>query len=129
MLSVIADWAGIVSLALTVTLLIRSEALRKEIESQRQDYIKEQRSIKNLLISLRSNLIDDDLLNLKIVSDIRTQLFTYQQKFKRLLSYDDKSHIKATLALLDNYPDGVDPNLLCRELDYFVARFERKEKK
>lgn len=129
MIPVIADWCGIISFVLTVTLLIRSESMRKEIESQRSDYIKEQKVIRGKLVALRSNVIDDQLLNPKIVSDIRTQLFGYQQKFKRLLSISDKRHMKITLKLLDSNIDGIDPLLLCKELDYFVARFERKERK
>lgn len=129
MISTIADWCGIISFVLTVTLLIRSESMRKEIESQQSDYIKEQKAIRKILIALRSNVIDDQLLNAKIVSDIRTQLFGYQQKFKRLLNRSDKRHMKITLKLLDASIDAIDRSLLCKELDYFVARFERKERK
>lgn len=127
MVATIADWCGIISFLLTVTLLIRSESMRKEIESQRADYKKEQRAIRQNLVALRSNVIDDNLLNQKVISDIRTQLFSYQQKFKRLLNRNDKQHMKATLEILDIPADKIDARLLCRELDYFVARFERKE--
>ncbi|MBD5151285.1 MAG: hypothetical protein HDT16_02045 [Oscillibacter sp.] len=127
MVSIIADWCGIAGFLLTIWLLIRSEAMRKEIEAQRTDYRKEQREIKQKLIALRSNVIDDNVLNQKVISDIRTQLFTYQQKFKRLLSKDDKRHMKATLEILDTPSEKIDARHLCRELDYFVARFERKE--
>lgn len=129
MLSTIADWVGIASFLLTIVLLFRSEAMRKEIESQRQDYIKEQRAVKGQLIALRSNIVDDDLLNRKVISDIRTQLFTFQHRFKRLLSHNDKKHITKTLALLDKDPNEINADKLCKELDYFVARFERKERK
>lgn len=129
MISIIADWCGIISFILTITLLIRSESMRKEIESQRSDYIKEQKVIRGTLIALRSNVIDDQLLNQKIISDIRTQLFGYQQKFKRLLSSSDKRHMKTALKILDSSIDSIDPSLLCKELDYFIARFERKERK
>ena len=125
----IADWCGIISFALTITLLIRSESMRKEIESQRSDYIKEQKAIREKLVALRSNVIDDQLLNAKIVSDIRTQLFGYQQKFKRLLNRSDKRHMKITLKLLDSNVDEINRLLLNKELDYFVARFERKERR
>lgn len=127
MISVFSDWAGILSFILTITLLIRSESMRKEIDSQRADYKKEQREIRNKLIALRSNVIDDNLLNQKIISDIRTQLFAYEQKFRRLLSRDDRKHMKTTLEILDTPLAQIDTRLLCKELDYFVARFERKE--
>lgn len=129
MIPVIADWCGIISFILTITLLIRSESMRKEIESQRSDYIKEQKVIREKLVAFRNNVIDDQLLNTKVVSDIRTQLFGYQQKFKRLLNRSDKCHMKTTLKLLDSNTDEINRLLLCKELDYFVARFERKERK
>ena len=127
MISVIADWCGILGFLLTIALLIRSESMRKEIESQRADYKKEQKTIRQSLIALRSNVIDDNITNQKVISDIRTQLFAYQQKFKRLLSRDDKKHMKATLEILNASSERIDVRSLCRELDYFVARFERKE--
>ena len=127
MISVVADWCGIIGFLLTIALLIRSESMRKEIESQRADYKKEQKAIRQSLIALRSNVIDDNIMNQKVISDIRTQLFAYQQKFKRLLSWDDKKHMKATLEILNAPFEGIDVRSLCRELDYFVARFERKE--
>lgn len=127
MISIIADWCGIVGFLLTIALLIRSESMRKEIESQRADYKKEQKTIRQNLMALRSNIIDDNIMNQKVISDIRTQLFAYQQKFKRLLSRNDKKHMKNTLEILDVPLEGIDVRSLCRELDYFVARFERKE--
>lgn len=129
MLSTLADISGIISLILTITLLIKSEAMRKEIESQRADYIKEQRVIKERLVGLRANVVDDNLLNMKVISDIRTQLFSYNQKFRNLLTRQDKTHLKTTLSILDNNIDDIDSRSLCAELDYFVARFERKERK
>ncbi len=123
----IADWCGIVGFILTIVLLIRSESMRKEIESQRADYRKEQKVIRQTLIALRSNVIDDKIINQKVISDIRTQLFAYQQKFKRLFNRADKKHMKATLKILDTPLEQIRRSALCKELDYFVARFERKE--
>ena len=128
-LSVIADIIGIVSFGLTVVLLIRSEALRKEVEGQRADYAKEQRDIRETLINLQKNVIDDNVLNLKVVSDIRKQLFSFQQKFKRLFSKKDKKRLKKTLTLLRAEPDNINRQDLSEQLDYFVARFERRELK
>ena len=128
-LGLAADVTGILGFFLSIALLIKSEAMRKEIERQKQDYVKEQRKIKGNLIALRANIVEDNILNMKIVSDIRTQLFTFQQKFKRLLTREDKLHIKKTLTLLDKPTNEIDKKALCCELDYFVARFERKEQK
>lgn len=129
MLSTLADIAGILGFILTVALLFKSEAMKKEIESQRADYIKEQRSIKERLIGLRTNVVDDNLVNMKVISDLRTQLFSYEQKFKHLLTREDKSHLKSTLSILNGDIETIESKKLCAELDYFVARFERKERK
>ena len=127
MVAIIADWCGIAGFLLTIALLIRSESMRKEIESQQADYKKEQKNIRQNLIALRSNIIDDKILNQKVVSDIRTQLFTYQQKFRRLLNWEDRKHMKRTLKILNTEASAISNTILCQELDYFVARFERKE--
>ena len=127
-IGIIADWTGIIGFIMTIVLLIRSESLRKEIESQRGDYVKEQKNIKQNLISLRANIVEDGLLNTKIISDIRTQLFTFRQKYERLLNWEDRKRLKATLKLLGERESVIDRRKLCEQLDYFVARFERKEK-
>lgn len=126
-IAIIADWCGIAGFLLTIALLIRSESMRKELESQRADYKKEQKIIQKNLIELRKNVIDDNISNRKVISDIRTQFFAYQQKFKRLLNRADKKHMKVTLKILDTPLDQINTDDLGRELDYFVARFERKE--
>lgn len=129
MLSKIADICGIVGFLITVRLLFKSDALQKEIENQRSDYMKEQRTIRERLISLRMNIVEDNLINMKVISDLRTQLFSFKQKFKRLLNHEDKTRMKRTLKLLKNDTEKIDKKALCVELDYFVARFERKERK
>lgn len=128
MLSVIADVAGIAGFLLTIALLIRTESIRKELETQRADYIKLQKGIKEHLISLRANVIDDGLLNNKVISDLRTYLFTFRQRFQRLLSREDRKHLKVTLSMLEKSANDIDRNALCAELDYFVARFEKRER-
>ena len=79
------------------------------------------------LKTLRINVWDDNLLDRKIASEIRTQLFTFEQKFKRLLSKNDKQHLQTTLAILNKSVEEISKDELCRELDYFIARFERRE--
>ncbi len=129
MLSEIADICGILGFIVTIALVFKSDALKKEIENQRSDYIKEQKSIRERLISLRANIVDDNLMNMKVISDLRTQLFSYEQRFKRLLNHKDKKKLKETLKLLNKDSEAIDKKALCAELDYFVARFERKERK
>ena len=119
----------ILGFIVTIALVFKSDALKKEIENQRSDYIKEQKSIRERLISLRANIVDDNLMNMKVISDLRTQLFSYEQRFKRLLNHKDKKKLKETLKLLNKDSEAIDKKALCAELDYFVARFERKERK
>ena len=126
-LGLAADVTGILGFFLSIALLIKSEAMRKELARQRQDYKKEQRKIQKTLVALRSNVVDDKILNVKVVSDIRTELYSFQQKFKHLLSWKDKWHIFKTLHILNQDVASINSHKLCRELDYFVARFERKE--
>lgn len=126
-LGVTADVVGILSFALTIVLLIRSESLRNEIESQRSEYQKGQKSIKVNMMALRDNVWEDQVLSLKIISEIRTQLYSFEHKFGRLLTRRDKRHLYVTLQMLDASVDSIDRGHLCRELDYFIARFERRE--
>ena len=129
LLSIAADICGIVSFLLTIWLLFKSEALRKEIDSQRLDYQREQKAIRNNIIALRDNIRNDGLINLRIISEVRTYLLSFTQRFKRLLSKEDNKRIIATLAMLKQKIDDIDRAKLCAELDYFVARFDKKEVK
>jgi len=76
---------------------------------------------------LRTSVIDDHVINEKIVSDIRTQLFSFQQRFLRIFRKEDKSRLKGTLDMLQLPVAQIEVNALCEQLDYFIARFERKE--
>ena len=126
MLGTIADILGIVSFILTIVLLIYSEALRGEIEAQSEAYRDEQYNVRNQLIALRKNIWEDNLLNRRMISQIRTSLYTFRQKYRRVLKWEDKWRIWQTLRMLDQPPSAVDHNMLCKELDYFIAMFERR---
>lgn len=127
MIAVIADWCGIFGFALTVILLFRSEALRKEVESQKREYQEQKADIKIRMIALRDNLWSGQPLSLKLVSEIRTLLFLFDQKFGRLRTQEDKRQLRATHKILSGPIEAISINQLCRELDYFIARFEREE--
>lgn len=126
-LSTIADIVGIISFILTVALLIRSETLRKTITWQKADYQKEQKSIRNKLTALRSNVREDGLFDQRIISEIRTQLYALTQRYGNILTKQDKQHIDSALQMMDDITADVDRNALCKELDYLIARFERRE--
>ena len=126
-LGIVADITGILSFVLTIVLLIKSEAIRKELDAQRNEYKRDQKKIKVYMMALRDNVFLDQMLDLKIVSNIRTQLYSFEQKFARLLTRSDKQHLSNTLKILDGSLESIDKGELCRELDYFIARLERQE--
>lgn len=127
-LSIAADIAGIISFLLTITLLIRSEALRKEIDAQKREYQNDQKSIRIKLIALRENLWYGQKLSLKLVSEIRSLLHSFDLNYNRLHTRRDKRELKETMSMLEDNPENVDALHLCAKLDYFIARFERKER-
>lgn len=129
MIATLADWCGILGFFLTIMLLLRSESLRKEIDSQKREYQEQKKDIKVNMMALRDNLWDGQPLNLKIISEIRTQLYAFEQKFGYLRTQRDKQHLKLTFRMLDETVESIDSARLCGELDYFIARFERQELK
>jgi len=128
-IAVIADVVGIASFALTVALLIRSESLRKQIDLQKREYQENQKDIKVKMIALRENLWSGQPLSLKLISEIRTHLYSFKQKFGHLRTLEDRRHLKATLRMLQQSAESISVEKLCGELDYFIARFERQELK
>lgn len=126
-LGIAADIAGIISFLLTVTLLIRSEALRREIDAQKRSYQKDQESIRIRMIALRENLWCGQKISLKLISEIRTLLYAFDQNYSRLRTRRDKQELPETLNLLKQQPDSIDIFQLCAKLDYFIARLERQE--
>lgn len=125
-LGVIADIVGIASFCLTVALLIRSETLRKEIEAQKQSYQKDQASIRIRMIALRDNLWNGQKISLKLISEIRTLLYAFDQNYRFLRTHKDKRELPETLKLLKQHPESIDALQLCAKLDYFIARLERQ---
>jgi hypothetical protein len=126
-LGLVADGFGVIGFALTVILLFKSEALRKEMESQRKDYKEEQSSLVTSLTALRANIWLDDLLNRETISQIRTILHVFQIKFELLNGKEDNARLKATFDLLNTDAKNIDKDALCAQLDYFIARFNKKE--
>lgn len=124
----IADFIGIASFVLTIVLLIKSETLRNEILSQKKEYISHRKEIIVKLEALRANIWEGQPITLRIVSNIRTLLFSFKQKFGRLLKWRDLYHLHLTLNMLKKDLELINASNLCTELDYFIARFERMER-
>ena len=68
------------------------------------------------------------ILSLKLISEIRTLLDAFSLNYNRLNTRRDKRELSETLTMLGKRPENIDPLLLCPKLDYFIARFERKER-
>lgn len=112
---------------MTIILFLKSEAIRKELNMQKSDYISEQRNIRVKLKSLRSSVWKDDLITLSVKSQIRTELYGYQQKFNRLLTFKDRYLVNKTIKMFDPKNNSFDKEILCKNIDYLIARFEKKE--
>ena len=125
--AIAADWLTVASFILTIALLINSESLRKEISSQKKDYEQDKDSVKRKLIALRENLWDNTPLTSQIASEIRTLIYSIEERFGLLDKLKDKKHVKTTLRMLHNKPASISKEELCREIDYFIARLERRE--
>ena len=125
--AVAADWLTVASFILTIALLINSGSLRKEISSQKKDYEQDKDSVKRKLIALRENLWDNTPLTSQIASEIRTLIYSIEERFGLLDKLKDKKHVKKTLRMLHNKPESISKEELCREIDYFIARLERRE--
>ena len=127
MLSTLGNWASIASFLLSIALLVYSETLRKEIQMQKREYIRAQGELKTRLTALRENIWDGKPLTLKFISEIRTLIFSFPQQFGNLDTRKDKAHYPVIESILAMKPDAIDRYQLCAELDYFIARLDRKE--
>ena len=124
----IADIAGLLSFCISIVLWIITEKTRNEMKSQRDNYANEGAEIKKNLAALRINILEDDLqLSRKIVSEIRENIYLFQQKYFRLIRNKDRTNIRRVDKLLDAPPESINRDSLCKLLDYFVTRFERRE--
>ena len=81
MLSTIADIAGILSFCMSIVLFILSHSLLKNSTEQRKDYNTNRLRIQSDLISLRDNILEDRLDNLKIRSQLRQALYSYRNRY------------------------------------------------
>lgn len=127
MLSTFADIVGILSFAITVILLIRSESLRNEIVSQKINYRNQQDEIVEQLKGFRTTLASGEPLSLKDVDDMRYALEQYKVNVLHILSYQDRKTIDHTLKLFDkDFSDSLRKKLL-KNLTHLCARFTKKE--
>ena len=126
-LSSVADWFSIASFILSLILLIFTGRIKHLIKTQKEDYQAEQRNIRLRLKAFRENILLDQLFTIRIISEMRTALWTYKQNYKYVLSPMDKIRIMITVKMLDGEPESIDYKLLCKRLDRLIVRFAKKE--
>ena len=128
MLSIAADILGIISCVMSFLLFIMSKTILKNIQTQRSEYEQERFQLQTSLAALRMNIWYDGLLTTEIRSKLRTDLFTYRQKYLELSSIPCLFHLFRSLHIL-NKLRITEPNRhkLCISIDFLVARFNKKE--
>lgn len=127
MLGTLADIISMISFALTIILLIRSEKLRNEIVLQKITYQNQQNEMLKHLEIFRVSLINNEALSLMTISDIRKELQTYCINLNHMLSSHDRKIINQTIQYLDeDFSQELQKKLL-KNIDYLMARFTKQE--
>lgn len=127
MLSTIADILGILSFLMSVVVFIMSHSIFKYIQSQRKEYNNERIQLQSSLKAIRKNILDDNLVDIKIRSKLREQFNTYLLKYWKISSPLCLYHIMRTLRMCRNDLTDVQRELVCESIDYLIARFNKKE--
>lgn len=126
-ISYIADILGILSFLGTAVLWVKSNTILKQIEREKSYYIDEQKAICRKLKTLRESIWKDDQRAYNINSRIRTELYTYKQNYSKLLSLRDRWLLFLFLRKLDLQITDKEVNKIVKHLDYFIARFSKRE--
>ena len=124
----IADSLGIASCFVSVFIFIMTRTILKNIDGQRKEYDSERFQLQTDLAALRMNIWDDQLLNIKIKSNIRTYLYTYKQKYIVLSSIVCRWHLNRAIRISKKAKiNEINREKLCISLDYIIARLNKKE--
>ena len=125
MFSIIADIVSIVSCVVSVLTFISTHTILKNTKYQRTEYENERRNIQSSLMALRDNIWEDTL---KFRSKIRTELFSYRQKYLVISSLHCIYHLSRAIRLCTSeISDTKCREKLCVSLDYLIARFDKSE--
>ena len=124
-LSIIADTVGIASFIVSVVIWFKFDRIKKDLLFQRKQYGKEQSEIKVKLMALRQNIYDDNLLSIHIISQVRTEILRFKKLYDLIITFEDKKMVRKTMHTLNT--KTIAPAKLCKYLDYFIARLDKKE--
>mgnify|MGYP004519281919 FL=1 len=129
MLGTFADVVTILSFGVSLLTFVSAHTILKNTKYQRTEYESERRDIQSSLIALRDNVLQDNMeLSLKLRSKIRTELFSYRQKYLTISSLPCIYHLTRAIHLCNNeMPDMECREKLCTSLDFLIARFNKSE--
>lgn len=128
MLGTLADIAGLLSFFMSIVLFIYSHSILKNATEQRIDYNKERLEIQSELISLRDNILEDQLDNMKIRSKLRQILYSYRNRYWFISFPSRLYHIQCSLyySKKTTIPQNK-KETLCNHIDYLIGTMDRKE--
>ena len=127
MLSFIADIAGIISCLISFILFVLSHSLLRNSTEQRIDYNRERINIQSDLISLRDNIWEDKLDNIKIRSKLRQALYSYRNRYWFIAFPFRLYHIQCSLHYIKKSIPDDKKEKLCNHIDYLIGNMDKKE--
>lgn len=123
-----ADVQGILGFIISVIIWTVFEQFKRSYENQKVDFNKEQKETYNNLMQIQQNIYSDGLLDKRRCGELRQLMFLAKRRYKKLLTIRDKYHMRQIFLLLKNPPEGIDRTKLSIHIDYYIARFHKKEK-
>lgn len=121
-ISVIADFCSIAGFVLTIAIW----KLADKIRSQTIYYQRQQKDILTNLKAQRDCIRLDDIYTIRVRSELRTELYSILKNYNALLSVWESFRIRWIIHIL-RCGEKTDRESLCANLDYVIARFQRKE--
>lgn len=128
MLSTISDITGILSFIMSILLFFLSHSLLRNATEKRKDYNIERLKIQSELMTLRDNIWEDNLDNLKIRSQLRQMLYSYRNRYWFIAFPFRLFHIQRSLYYVKGSSiSETKKETLCNHLDYLIGTMDRKE--
>jgi len=121
--NIVSGICSIASLALAIFVFLKIDKVKSIIEKQTKDYKSQRNKIRDRLNNFKISVLNDT--DIESRSELRTELFDIQNKFKKLLKSDCKKKIEKIIIMLKS--DTFDKEKLCEDLDYIIARFRSDE--
>jgi hypothetical protein len=127
LLGLIADIAGILGLALTSILLIRTEVFHRETALHLSNYKKRHKKIQKELTVLRDGILKDKIFSKDTVEEFHKMLTDFDVNSKRTFKPGSRCHLRKALELVKKPISEKSERKILREITYFTVLFDRKE--